>query len=215
MASLLEQVHAACDSLAACEEEDAICSARSDVARTLHQLLAHVSQGDVPLPEREKIDASLSPRATALKGALLKALKVCALYRAFTGLPLLMEQTRRLLTAAPTSGVATYLEKELCADIEACSDRRALECVGEVLSFILAKGRLKKELAGFDLPSRSKQSVRTACNCAEKRVLALQAEERRKELAAAGSDARSKQQVHSFCLVWLQKLCLHRPRPTP
>ncbi|KAL3919102.1 MAG: hypothetical protein SGPRY_005753 [Prymnesium sp.] len=106
-----------------------------------------------------------------------------------------MEQTRRLLTAAPTSGVATYLEKELCADIEACSDRRALECVGEVLSFILAKGRLKKELAGFDLPSRSKQSVRTACNCAEKRVLALQAEERRKELAAAGSDARSKQQV--------------------
>ena len=54
---------------------------------------------------------------------------MCMLYRAFMGLPALMEETRKLLTAAPAKGVATYLETDLCADIDVCDSAQALQCV--------------------------------------------------------------------------------------
>lgn len=126
---LLDKVHAAREALTVCEGDEAVAGARATLADELHALLTDVSTHECPGDMRQKIDVSLGPHATALKGALLKALKVCVLYRAFTGLPVLMEETRKLLCSSPAKGVATYLETDLCADIDACTDAQALQCV--------------------------------------------------------------------------------------
>jgi hypothetical protein len=73
-----------------------------------------------------------------------------------------------LLAGAPAKGIASYLEEALVADIDACEDPRALMCVQEVMGFMVAAGRLKKDLAGFDLSAPAKKSCRTASNRAAK-----------------------------------------------
>ena len=151
---------------------------------------------DVAEDARRNLDAALAADAAALKNALLKALRACALHRAFLGLPALLEETRRLLTAASAKLVATTLETELCADVEACEDARALGCVVEVLNVLLGSGKLKKELGGFDLSAPAKKSCRTALNKATRRLEAAQQQQRRAEAgrrrrqAAAGSAHR-------------------------
>ena len=126
----------------------------------MHALLLHAAAEDAE-DARRNLDAALAADAAALKNALLKALRSCALHRAFLGLPALLEETRRLLTAASAKLVATTLETELCADVEACEDARALGCVVEVLNVLLGSGKLE-ELGGFDLTAPAKKSCRTA-----------------------------------------------------
>ena len=96
-----------------------------------HGLLRLVASSEMPPAERGRIDAALSADAVAMKGSLLKALKVCDLHRAFLGLPALMEQTRRLLAAAPCKAVGGFLEDELCSDVSGSTDARAIMCVKE------------------------------------------------------------------------------------
>eukprot|EP00908_Phaeocystis_cordata_P024603 Transcript_7061.p1 GENE.Transcript_7061~~Transcript_7061.p1 ORF type:complete len:232 (+),score=101.01 Transcript_7061:111-806(+) len=182
MDALLATVRAERDAVASADEA-ALGDARAALSEALNALLLHVATTDVPEDDRRALDAALSPDAAALKGALLKALKVCALHRAFLGLPALMEETRKLLTAAPAKGVATYLEVELCADIDACTDPRALVCVQEVLKHLSGDGKLKKELGGFELSGPAKKSCRTASNRASKAFIAMEAAQRQQAMA--------------------------------
>ena len=153
---LLPAVRTQRDAVASADEAT-IGDARAALSEALNALLLHVATNDCGEEERRELDGALSPDAAALKGALLKALKVCALYRAFLGLPSLMEETRRLLSAAPAKGAASYLEEALCADIDACADPRALVCVQEVLRYMSGDGKLKKELAGFEMSGPAKK----------------------------------------------------------
>ena len=153
---LLPAVRTQRDAVASADEAT-IGDARAALSEALNALLLHVATNDCGEEERRELDGALSPDAAALKGALLKALKVCALYRAFLGLPSLMEETRRLLSAAPAKGVASYLEEALCADIDACADPRALVCVQEVLRYMSGDGKLKKELGGFEMSGPAKK----------------------------------------------------------
>ena len=74
--------------------------------------------------------------------------------------------------------MATYLEEALCADIDACAEARDVAAVADMLGFLLAQGKLKKELGGHELPTPHKKSVRTALNRATKRLAELEAAQR-------------------------------------
>jgi hypothetical protein len=168
---------------------DKLPSAREALAEAVEALLSDVASREVEETERRALDAALAPHAASLKGALLKALRVCSCARGFLGLPAVLEQTRRLLTAAPAKGVSTYLEDNLCKDIGSCTDARALAAVADVQSALLGQGRLKKDLGGFDLPAPHKKSCRTALNRATKALTELEAAER---VAAAASNASTR-----------------------
>lgn len=154
-------------------------AARDSTAAALHELLLYVASNDVCEEPRRALDNSVNENAMALTGGLLKALKLCKLHRAFQGLPLVKEQTRRLLADPKrVKGVASYLEDALCSDIDQCDDPRALLCVQEVHRFFIGVGMLKKELGGFDLPAPAKKSCRTVVNRAEKAFAALERKNR-------------------------------------
>uniref|UniRef100_A0A7S0NXA3 Uncharacterized protein n=1 Tax=Calcidiscus leptoporus TaxID=127549 RepID=A0A7S0NXA3_9EUKA len=171
--------------------EDRKHAARDAVAEALHALLLHLATSDCAEQERRTLDSALSEQALSLKGGLLKALKQCALHRAFLGLPLLMEQTRQLLAGAPAKGVASYLEDALCTDIDACEDPRALVSVQEVHQFFTGVGRLKKELHGVELPAAAKKSCRTCVNRAARAFAALE-QKLRKQAAQTGPASKPK-----------------------
>ena len=187
MDALFADLRAKQAAVAACADEAALPDAKAAQTAALHALLLHVAAEDVAEDARRNLDAALAADAAALKNALLKALRSCALHRAFLGLPALLEETRRLLTAASAKLVATTLEVELCADVEACEDARALGCVVEVLNVLLGSGKLKKELGGFDLSAPAKKSCRTALNKATRRLEAAQQQQRRAEAGAAAA----------------------------
>ena len=168
---------------------DKLPSAREDLAEAMHSLLCEVSATDMAEVERRSLDAALSPHAADLKSALLKALRVCMCARGLLGLPALMEETRKLLCAAPAKGVATYLEQALCADIDNCSQPRALAAVRDLMHIMTGTNpetgtpRLKKELGGHLLPTSHKKSCRTALNKAVKALDALEAASREAQQA--------------------------------
>jgi hypothetical protein len=185
-APLVAEVIAARDAVtSAAGDETSLAEARERMAAAVHALLSDVATREADEDERRSIDSILAPEAASLKGALLKALRLCLLARGFLGLPALMEETRRLLCAAPAKGVATYLEEALCKDIVLCKDGRALASVCDLCNFLLGQGRLKKELGGFDLPTPHKKSVRTALNRAKAALDIIEAERRREARAAA------------------------------
>lgn len=177
MDALLAAVDEAATGVAAAQVGD-LAAKREVLAGALSALLLKVAKEDLPESVREPIDAKLAARAAELKGALLKALRECALHRAFLGLPKLMEEMRRLLTACPAKGVASYLEVALCEDISQCNDARALICVQDVLQAMEGKGKLKKELCGFELSAPAKKSVRTAANRASRRFTEVEKSQR-------------------------------------
>ena len=169
------------------DSSDKLPSAREALAEAVSKLLTDIAWRDADEQERVALDVVLAPRAAELKGALLKALRVCGCARGFLGLPRLMEETRKLLTAAPAKGVATYLEDALCADVAACEDARALAAVVDVMGAMLGQGRLKKDLGGFDLAAPHKKSVRTALNRASKRLGELEAARAQQEREASAA----------------------------
>eukprot|EP00965_Chrysotila_dentata_P067726 2241147-Pleurochrysis_carterae.AAC.3 len=93
-------------------EGEASTAAKERVAQSVRSLLLHVAQQDLGDEERRIADGMLcaSGNPKALKGGLLKALKLSETHRGFLGLPALMEETRKLLAAAPAKGVSSYLE---------------------------------------------------------------------------------------------------------
>ena len=60
-------------------------------------------------------------------------------------------------------------------------------CVQEVIGHMVASGRLKKDLGGFDLPAPSKKSCRTASNRAAKAFTALESRQRQAALKAGAA----------------------------
>ena len=178
-------------------DSDKLPNAREDLADAVQALLSEVGANDVGEVERRALDGALSPHAAELKGALLKALRVVACARGFLGLPALMEETRKLLCAAPAKGVATYVEEALCADITRCHDRRTLAAVVDLMAVMsgnsleTGKPRLKKDLGGADLPPPHKKSCRTALNRAAKGLEALEAAARKEQQASGGKAAAS------------------------
>ena len=182
-ASHLESIRAALATVAASDGAEALAAARAGLAAALHGCLLEVAQHDVPEEQRRQLDAALCAETTALRGALFKALRVCSLHRAFLGLPRLLEATRLLLAAAPAKGVATFIETDLCADIDASASLRDLDCAQQVLDALLGGRRLKKDL-GADLPASHKKSVRTALNRARRALGAIEAEARVQQVSA-------------------------------
>ena len=185
MDALLAALRAKQAAVAACADEAALPDAKAAQTAALHALLLHVAAEDVAEDARRALDAALAADAAVLKNALLKALRACALHRAFLGLPATLEATRQLLTKASAKLVATTLEAELCADCERCEDARALGCVVEVLNVCLGSGKLKKELGGFDLSAPAKKSARTALNKASRRLEVVQQQQAQAAAAAA------------------------------
>ena len=187
----LLRIWAARDFLASLDmASDKLPNAREELASAVQALLADVAANDVGETERRALDGALSPHAAELKGALLKALRLCSCARGFLGLPLLMEETRRLVCAAPAKGTAQYLEEALCADIDQCAEPIALKAVVDLMSFLngqdldTGKARVKRELGGHDLPAPHKKSCRTALNRASKALGALEVAQRKEQAAA-------------------------------
>ena len=186
----LVRIWAARDALKTLEPtSDKLPCARDELAAALQALLEEVASTDMPEAERRALDGALSPCAADIKGACFKALRVCACARGFLGLPALMEETRKLLCAAPAKGTAQFLEEALCADVAQCSDMRSLVSVCNLMSFLTGlnietgQPRLKKEL-GVELPGPHKKSARTALNKAKAALEALETAQRAAQLAA-------------------------------
>jgi hypothetical protein len=184
---------------------DKLPSAREKLAEAVQELLTQVASNDVPELERRALDSALSPHAADLKGALLKALRLCSCARGFIGLPALMEETRKLLCAAPAKGVATYLEEALCKDIDSCADdARALAAVRDLMAVMTGnsletgKPRLKKELGGHDLPAPHKKSCRTASNRASRALEVLEIAARKEQLRLANQAQGSTSRVYEM-----------------
>lgn len=133
--------------------------------------------------DRAKIDSSLLPHVLVDDAAATKVLRWPAVraledpkhYRALLGLPQTKEQTRRYLTAIPPQKCKEIMknlsiqllearEKYLGGDHLPKDDLRWVE---QLLSYLTGDGRLKKELAGFQLGQQQKQSVREMLNKAK------------------------------------------------
>ena len=180
----LSRIWAARDRLKELERDmtasDKLPNAREELAEAVQALLSEVAAHDVGEAERRALDEALAPHASDLKGALLKALRLCCCARGFLGLPALMEATRVLLCAAPAKGVATYLEDALCADIDRIQEARALIAVADVMNFMTGvdlntrQPRLKRDLHGHQLPATHKKSCRTALNRATRALATLE-----------------------------------------
>ena len=162
---------------------DKLPSVREAMAEAIEALLIDCGKPDAPPPPEElrAIDEALAPHAADLKGGLLKALRLCSCAIGLLRLHLLCEQTRRLLCAAPAKGVATYLEEALCADIDKCASPQCLSATAELMNFMLAQNRLKRELAGHELPAPHKKSVRTTLNRATKKLADVEAQIRKQQ----------------------------------
>ena len=155
---------------------------REAVEASLRMLLLGFSKNWAKLPETEKeqLDQRLVAVAPNLKTALLRPLNTCAAYQGYASLPATVEQTRRSLALTPAKGGAALLEL-LMQDIDVCKDGGALECVGEVLAFLVGeKGRLRSNVgATFDesikLPAAHQEACRAALVRLKKRQEALRA----------------------------------------
>lgn len=179
---------------------DKLPNAREELAEAIELQLVQCGANDAMETEVNAIDSALSPHAADLKGGLLKALRVCACSTGFTRMPLLSEQTRRILCAAPAKGVATYMEA-LCTDIDACTDARTVFKTSALCSIMLGQGKLKRELEGHDLPAPHKKSVRTALNRATKRLAELEeaAAKARRESAPPARQAPEDYEMPEDC----------------
>ena len=105
--------------------------------------------------------------AAVLKTAPLKALGATAHYRVLACMPLLLEQTRRLIMSVPHKGFAGIVDETLTADVEKCTDMATLESVQDVLDFLASgktsQGRIKRELGdGFEAKALVATAAATA-----------------------------------------------------
>ena len=187
-------------------QKDAATAAREALKLAVAALLLHVASNTDNADVCKEVDEALATykpvegkystskgrsapllKPAVLKGSLLAALKKCSSYEALLAMPQLCETTRKLLCAAPATGVAQFLEVELAADIDACKSAKTLSATHDVLRIHLqGEGRLKKDLMGADLGAPSKKSVRTAANKAAKALAAVN------EAGAAAAAAAGK-----------------------
>ena len=129
--------------------------ARAELEAALHTLLREEDAADLPTDELQALDSALVAHAAVLRTAPLKALGACAHYRVLACLPLLLEQTRRLIMSVPHKGFAGVVGGSLIADVDTCTDVATLESVQDVLDFLASgkgsQGRIKRELGdGFE-----------------------------------------------------------------
>jgi hypothetical protein len=152
-----------------CDDEDKIKASKESTKSALFTLFSAISKApkDVLTPEmRQQIDAELmvltkGGGATVLKFPLLRALQDPGNYRAFLGLPQIMEQTRRFLTQVSVAKLRDILG-ENSLDLNAATDAQELVWVENGLQFMTGDGKRKKELGGFVLQDKS--VVRGAIN---------------------------------------------------
>jgi len=135
-----------------------------------------------PLDEKafKCCDARLAIMAKTLGTALLKTLSIVDFYKAFAGMPKMMETTRTMIGAAPARGVTNLIGTALIKDVEATSDAYALECTLDVLQLMVGEGRMKAELgtgfdAKFDIPDTHKEAYNSAIAKAKARLEAVKA----------------------------------------
>lgn len=129
----------------------------------LFRLLQEISvapKDELSAETRQQLDGLLSKHATILKWPLLRSLSSPNNYRAFLGLPNVMEKTRRFLTTASSAKLQEILVRDL--DISIIENQQDLIWVEQVLTFMTGDGRRKKDLGGFTL--QDKGPVRAALN---------------------------------------------------
>ena len=159
------------------DNDDTVAAEKTKVKeatkKAVFDLLFFVSQapkGDLTELTRSVVDTSLIDDAELLKWSLLHALKHYCLYRAFLGLPKVMEQTRRFLTTISSKKITELLLDGLCKNmISSCDSNNnmkieTIQWVQEVLQFISGAGRFKKQLGGFELQGKNKQILKTVIN---------------------------------------------------
>jgi hypothetical protein len=171
----------------ASDEDDK--EAKAATALALNNLLLRVSQTnkeEMAEKTRLELDAAIFDDREALKWPLLNALKCCAHYRAFLGLPQTLEQTRRFLTCVSANKMGNILEEGLGQDLSTCHNPQTLQWVEQVLVYLTGAGRFKKDLGGFELKGPAKNKVKAAIN---------QVNKRRKELEKT-LDTQTKSQSH-------------------
>jgi hypothetical protein len=132
--------------------------AKERTKSALFALLATISsatKADLSPETRQQIDAELMACAnlSLLKWPLVRALEYPSHYRAFLGLPKIMEQTRRFLTQISVEKLREILGTNL--DLAPLTNVQDHMWVEEVLQYMTGDGRRKKELGGFVLLDKS------------------------------------------------------------
>ena len=155
----------------------------------LLRCLSSIEKGGLPTEDREKLDHQLHLLATnadssqLLKWPLVRALEDPRCYRAFLGLPRVMEQTRRFLSTVKPTTLEEILKTCLPSDINSAQttptctveDPDLVVWVEQVLSYMTGDGRRKKELGGFVMVAQSKNALRAAINRAKTKRTQIQA----------------------------------------
>jgi hypothetical protein len=173
LAVLKTKIHA--QTAASDGDHDDIKEAKAATAMALNDLLLRVSQTakeEMVEKTRLELDAALFDDREGLKWPLLNALKCCALYRAFLGLPQTLEQTRRFFTNVSANKMSNILEEGLIGQDLLSStchhNTQTLQWVEQVLVYLTGAGRFKKDLGGFDLKGPAKNKVKCAINQVKK-----------------------------------------------
>jgi len=163
--------------------------ARAELEAALNALLREEDAADLPADELHAVDSALVAHAAVLKTAPLKALGATAHYRVLACMPLLLEQTRRLIMSVPHKGFAGIVDETLTADVENCTDMATLESVQDVLDFLASgkgsQGRIKRELGdGFEaralVEGVHRETLSNASNRAKKMYLKLEQDRKAK-----------------------------------
>jgi hypothetical protein len=170
------------------DDEDAKRVAKDATKAALFELLLWISgapKEDLTAEQRHLVDTALVGQDD-LKWPLLRALEDPQKYRAFLGLPMTMEQTRKYLCQISVPKLKEILNN---IDVSAASSQD-LTWVDKVLQFMTGDGRRKKDLGGFVLMDKS--VVKAAINKASKRRKELEQASRVAEQASRAAGPQKK-----------------------
>lgn len=167
--------------------KEALALAKLDTKAAVVELLlciASIEKSTLKTEDREKLDQELHLLATTkstgpmLKWPLARALEDRRCYRAFLGLPCVMEETRRFLSTIKPATLEEILKTCIPTvddnndSCEVPDDSELLGWVEQVLSYMTGDGRRKKELGGFVMVPVGKNALRAAINRAKSQRLA-------------------------------------------
>jgi len=177
-ACLKEQISAETD--ASLSDEHArkrLDEAKAKSKAALMDILREISSTEkscLALEDRKALDHELymiladQETGNTLKWPLIRSLEHPYCYRAFLGLPEVMEQTRKFLTTIKAAKVEEILKE--CIPLDTTKESEEISafdtCVWmeQVLSYMTGDGKRKKELDGFAMSTQSKNHIRAAIN---------------------------------------------------
>lgn len=163
-------------------------AAEAEASGALDAVLSRISKTpkeDLPEQARYQLDAALvdlDGENGALRRPLIHSLRRSKNYRAFLGLPCILERLRRYLTKTSLKKITDVFEgsEGLANDVKNGTRLDELQWVEPVLRKLAGERRLKRDLGGFELSSSAKGKVRALINITKKRVGELESEAAKK-----------------------------------